>query len=93
MNLSRAAVLARKVHRILVWFITILGLVMMATGLSMHEAEEGTTLIPILDQGFLRTTHNSLSSLFSLILGLMILTGFYMYIYPWLQKITKKPFS
>jgi hypothetical protein len=91
MMLGKLAVYARKIHRILVLFITVLGVVMAATGLTMDEAgESGNSLFPFIDYRFARRIHGSLSTYFALVLGLMIATGLYLYLYPWLQKTFRK---
>jgi hypothetical protein len=90
MQLAKLAILARKIHRFLVLFVVVLGLIMMTTGLTLHEAEEGRQLFSFLDIGTARMIHSSISIIFSGLLSLMIVTGLYLFLYPWLQKITRK---
>jgi hypothetical protein len=90
MTLGKLAVYARKIHRILVLFISVLGVAMAITGLTLHEAEEGGSFLPYLKADFAGEVHNSLSTYFAFVLGLMIITGLMLYLYPWLQKIFRK---
>jgi len=87
MNFPKLVVTARITHRFLVWVIIILGLIMMLTGSAMKFPE-----IALIDPLQARQIHNVISTLFSIVLFLMMLTGAFMYLYPWLQKIlVKKP--
>jgi hypothetical protein len=88
MQLDKFALYARKIHRILVIFITILGTIMMITGLMIDELEEGNNIIA--DPEFIRSIHGKTSTPFAIILGLMIITGLILYLYPWLQKTIRK---
>lgn len=90
MMLGKLAVYARKIHRILVLFITVLGTTMAVTGLTMDEAGEGSSLLSFINYGAARQLHGSLSKIFAIILGSMIITGLYLYLYPWLQKTFRK---
>jgi hypothetical protein len=86
MSLSKLAILSRKVHRFLVLIITVLGTVMAATGLTMHEAGEENNLFPFFDLNLAEKIHNTLSVYFTLVLGLMILTGLFLYLFPYITK-------
>ncbi|OGG08861.1 hypothetical protein A2154_02200 [Candidatus Gottesmanbacteria bacterium RBG_16_43_7] len=88
MNLTKLSILARKTHRLLVLLIIIFGLPMTITGTTMKYPY----LSPI-DESLARSLHNLLSPFFALIFLSMMLTGGYMYIYPWLQKYFRKPIS
>jgi hypothetical protein len=44
----------------------------------------------LIDPLVARQAHGLISTLFSMVLFLMMLTGAFMYSYPWLQKIIKK---
>jgi len=90
MNLVKLAIWAKKIHRILVVFITISGLIMMVTGFKMKQATQGIIVLPFFDTTATRTLHNQLSTLFAIVLGIMMLTGIFMYIYPWIIKLTRK---
>jgi hypothetical protein len=91
MNLAKLSIWARKIHRILVSFVTISGLIMMMTGLVMRNSTEGETFLPFIDPTAARTVHGNTSAIFAVFLGLMILTGLFLYMYPWLIKILRKP--
>jgi polyferredoxin len=86
MTLSKLAVYARKSHRFFVILVILLGLVMMITGSAMKYPD----LVPFVDPFAARRFHGLISTFFSLVLFVMILTGGFMYIYPWLIKMIKK---
>jgi len=69
-------ILAKKIHRLLVFIILILGFVMTITGISLYSGSSSF---------FIRTLHHQLSILFSLILGLMSLSGLYLFLFPYLR--------
>lgn len=58
---------------------------MMASGLFMKYPIIPRWL-PGLDPGLVRYLHNQMSFFFSLTLTLMMLTGLYMFFFPWLKK-------
>ncbi len=71
--------LSKKVHRIFVLIIIVLGAIMAVTGLDLKY--------PIVqDNGVLRFVHNNLSPFFTIVLAIMALTGAYLYFYPWYTK-------
>jgi hypothetical protein len=88
MNLTKLALYSRKIHRILVIFITILGTIMMITGLMIDELEDGGHIFA--DPEFIRSIHGKTSTPFAFVLGLMIVTGLFLYLYPWIQKTIHK---
>lgn len=90
MNLIKLVVLSRKIHRLLVFFIVGIGLVMMTTGITLERAGEGESFLPFLNASFARNIHNKFSILFALILFMMMLTGLTLYLYPWIQKTLHK---
>ncbi len=69
--------LAKKIHRLLILFITTLGLSMASTGLAMKY--------PVLFDWFsldpvtIRWIHSTLSTYFAIVLFLMMITGLCMY--------------
>jgi len=85
MNLPKLVVIARKIHRFLVGIIILLSIIMMLTGSAMKYPE-----IALIDPFFARRAHNIISTFFSLALTLMMVTGLFMYLYPWLSKIKNK---
>jgi len=79
----------KKIHRYLVLCIATLGLLMAATGYMMHEGE-----YIILPAAQIRMMHNNFSIVFTIVLGVMTLTGLYLFIFPYLkpkQQIPPKP--
>lgn len=71
---------AKKIHRLLVLFILITGIVMTVTGLCMYS---GNYLS--FDPLAVRILHRQLSVVFATILGLMATTGLYLFIFPYLR--------
>lgn len=73
--------LAKKIHRLLVIIILIIGLVMAGTGilLKYYFISEKLTFI---DLGVVRSLHNNLSPYFAVIFLGMMITGIIMYLYP-----------
>ncbi len=60
---------------------TVLGLIMAGTGYMMHE--ETYVFLPARQ---IRMLHNNFSILFAGVLGLMSLTGLYLFIFPYLKS-------
>jgi len=77
---------SKKTHRILVLLILILGIIMISTGYMMHEGVY--ILLPPIQIRFL---HDSFSILFSVILGIMALTGTYLFLFPYLPVKKQMP--
>jgi hypothetical protein len=90
MSLAKLSVWSRKIHRYLVILISVIGFVMMVTGYKMKQATEGVVVLPFLDYAATRTLHNQLSTLFAVVLGIMMLTGIFLFLYPWIIKMTRK---
>jgi len=81
---------AKTLHRTALFGMVGLGLVMGFTG-SLLKFTKLTVLIPGINVSFIRYLHNEFSPFFSVFLGLMILSGLYMYWYPWYtQKQAQK---
>ena len=88
MNIGKLSYYARKVHRWSLWFVVVLGLIQMVTGLAMKYP----TVFPFLDQGSVRLLHFQTAGYFALAFGVQMLTGLIMYITPWLlKKMTAPP--
>ncbi len=79
MNLQQVFLWSKKIHRWLLWFVTILGSLMMLSGYLMHKELEGESQVSIEVMLFMRFWHNRLSSYFLIVLSLMILTGLLMW--------------
>jgi len=90
MSLVKLSIWARKIHRYLVILISVIGLVMMVTGYKMKQATEGVVVLPFIDYHAARVLHNQLSTLFAVILGIMMLTGIFLFLYPWIIKLSRK---
>jgi len=85
MNIGKLSYYARRIHRILLLVIVIIGLIMMITGATMKYP----FLMPI-DPIQARIIHNSVSTVFSFVFLGMMLTGLVMYITPWIVKRSQK---
>lgn len=83
-NLMKLNIIARKIHRILVVATVLLGLSMMTTG-SLLKFPLFT-----LDYIMVRSVHNNLSTFFSAALFMMMVTGLFMYLFPYLNKQGRK---
>lgn len=74
----------KKIHRYLVLIMAVLGILMGGSGYMMHE----NTYV-LLTASQIRTLHNNFSVTFAIVLGIMTLTGLYLFIFPYLK--TKQP--
>jgi len=77
--------LSKKIHRLLVVLIILLTIPMTITGYMMKTS----TYFPF-DPFAIRMIHSTISLYFSGVLGLMSLTGLYMFIFPYLAKKQKE---
>ncbi len=84
--LARINLIARKIHRLCVALIVLLGIPMTATGLTMRYP----TLSP-LNWRQARLLHGQLSTIFGAIFLIMMITGIVLYLTPWIVKLTRKP--
>lgn len=73
---------SRKIHRFTLFFTIALGLFMMTTGLMMKFS----VALPFLDLADARGYHNIVSVFFAVVLFIQMLSGFYMYIHPWILR-------
>ena len=88
MNIGKLSYYSRKVHRWSLWFVVILGLIQMITGLTMKYPN----MFPFLDQGSVRLLHFQTAGYFALAFGTQMLTGIIMYITPWIiRHLTRLP--
>jgi hypothetical protein len=62
-----------------------LTMIMGGTGTLMKYPSFFSSL-PFIDLGLMRAVHNMMSIYFSIVLSLMMLTGLYMYLFPYLRK-------
>lgn len=77
---------SRKIHRILVLIIMVLGLTMAVTGMLLKYTWITSDYLTGIDLTQVRSLHNALSTYFGIVLVLMIITGIWMYFYPPLKK-------
>jgi hypothetical protein len=77
-------IISRKIHRILVIIISILGFVMMTTGTIIKFPEIFVSFG--INVYFMREIHNTFSIFFSIIFFGMAVTGIVMYVYPILLR-------
>lgn len=80
---------SRKIHRWSLWFVIVLGLVQLVTGLTMKYPQ----LFHFIDEPTARGLHRQTATYFAVFFGIQMLTGIIMYITPWLLKITRKSSS
>lgn len=82
MNLPKLSFYARKVHRLTLLFIVVLGFLQLVTGLAMKYP----SWFGFLDQGTVRVLHFDLAGWFGLVFGIQMLTGIIMYVVPMLIR-------
>lgn len=75
--------ITKKIHRIFVAAVILLGTIMAATGIVLKYV--GDSL------GVVRYIHGNMSPYFTALLMVMMATGAYMYIYPWYLRRKTKP--
>lgn len=78
---------AVKIHRFLVKFIIVLGLIMLGTGMVLEYPNLALALIPPRDVNFVRLLHRNTAIFFGPIFLVMLLSGSYMYFYFVLSRI------
>jgi uncharacterized iron-regulated membrane protein len=76
---------SKTIHRLSLFGMVGLGLIMGTTG-SWMKFSQLAMLTPRLDLQMVRYLHNQMSPFFSIFLGLMTVTGLYMYWFPWYSK-------
>lgn len=69
---------SKKIHRYLVLVVVLLGIVMIASGYMMHEGSYF-----FFSPAAVRSVHNAISIVFSVTLGIMMLTGLYLFLFPY----------
>lgn len=72
--------LSRKIHRILVLIISVVGLLMALTGMLLKYTLIATKFT-FIDLDLIRYIHNNLSPIFSFVFLGMLVTGLFMYIF------------
>jgi len=86
MDIGKFSYYSRKVHRLSLLFVIVLGLIQMITGLLMKYPD----WLPLVDQTDIRVLHYQTATWFALVFGLQMLSGIIMYLSPWLIKILHK---
>lgn len=75
---------SKSIHRITLFVTLFLTGIMSVTGLVLKYPSLGI-FFPF-DSVFVRSVHSVFSTYFAIVLGIMVLTGSYMYIFPLLRK-------
>jgi hypothetical protein len=87
MNLAKLVILSRKIHRLMVWLMLIIGGTMMVTGLvNLYP-----NILWFIPPGTSIWLHVTFAPYFAIILALQMLTGSIIYFYPKLQRWFRKP--
>ena len=76
---------SKSIHRISLFAMVALTMIMGGTG-TMMKYPSFFSSIPFVDLALMRAVHNMMSIYFSIVLSLMMLTGLYMYLFPYLRK-------
>ena len=84
--MTKLYILSRQIHRLLVFVMTALLMVMALTGLVLKYTFIADKL-SFINVGYIRYLHNNMSPYFTVVLCLMLMSGLYMYIFPLLRKI------
>jgi thiosulfate reductase cytochrome b subunit len=87
MDIGRVSYYSRRVHRVVMLFVIVLGLIQMATGTVMKYPQ----LFPFVDQTSVRVLHFDVATYFSIAFVIQIVTGVIMYMSPKLIKALRKP--
>ena len=72
--------LSKKIHRFLVIIISVIGILMIGTGILLKYKPD------FIDMGLVRLIHNNLSPYFVVVFLGMLITGLVMYIFPMLKN-------
>ncbi|EKE14875.1 MAG: hypothetical protein ACD_12C00259G0005 [uncultured bacterium] len=76
---------SKKIHRFLVIFIAIIGIIMSVTGILLKYTFIAAKFT-FIDLELIRFIHNNLSPIFALVFLGMLITGLIMYIFPLIRK-------
>lgn len=77
--------LAKKIHRVLLYLAIFLIVFMGFTGLILKYTDIVYNFFPQIDSGLMRYLHNEFSIYFSIVLFAMLVTGTFMYVFPLIQ--------
>ncbi len=75
---------AKKIHRLFLFLTSFLIIFMSITGIILKFSFFSS--LSFLDLGLMRSLHNDFSIYFVISLGIMMLTGIYMYLFPLLRR-------
>jgi hypothetical protein len=87
MNLAKLVIFSRKIHRLMVWLMIVIGGTMLVTGL-VNLYPEILFFIPPGQAAYL---HVLTAPYFAIVLAVQMLTGSIIYFYPRLQRLLRKP--
>jgi len=76
---------SKQIHRLTMFIVVALTLVMAGTGLVMKYSVI-TETFPAIHPGLMRTIHNTVSPIFAGALFIMMITGLIMYLFPLIKK-------
>lgn len=85
---TNSFLIAKKIHRLLVLLIIILGLIMVITGTLLKFTIITREYLTSIDLVQVRSLHRATSTYFSITFGLMMMTGAWMYGYTIYKKMT-----
>ncbi len=83
MDLGKLSFWSRKIHRVSLWFVVVLGLIQMGTGLMLKYP----TVLMVADAGAVLSLHVTTAGYFAVAFSVQMITGVLMYIIPWLLKL------
>lgn len=89
MDIGRLSYYSRRVHRVAMLFVIVLGIIQMVTGSIMKYPQMFTGI----DQGSVRVLHFDVATYFSIAFFIQMVTGLIMYIAPKLIKAFRRPSS
>lgn len=85
MDIGKLSYYSRRLHRLTLWFVVVLGLVQMVTGLALKYPQ-----LTFFNQGSVRLLHFQTASWFTIAFGIQLITGMVMYFIPMIIKYKQK---
>ncbi|OGG24033.1 hypothetical protein A3A79_02450 [Candidatus Gottesmanbacteria bacterium RIFCSPLOWO2_01_FULL_43_11b] len=82
MNIGKFSYYCRKIHRWSLWFVVILGLIQMTTGLTMKYPN----FFSFFNPSSARALHSQTATYFVIAFSIQMFTGLVMYITPWILR-------
>ncbi len=83
-RLGKSLVWLRRIHSWIMWLAMSLGGIMIATGLSLED--DGEREVGEAVNSLAKVVHRALATPFAIVLGIMIVTGFLIWLLPKLAK-------